>query len=317
MKKINNSLTKRALFALALTSLSLTNAFALDINVPADGRANYVDITADSGTIHLGRDSFIYFIGSHLGNDSGGRFSFTFDYPSPGKYSIFGLDGSSGAYGEIGASLYTDGIFATDLHFDIVWRAFAFIDNNIELTGANSYVRIAETSTLIANHVKANSIYFEIECYGEFTAEAEYMNMVTSYWKSFGSSSVDRIRIESDSTIELVMTSEFDAIFTNEVRLDGSLDFNICFCDSFIDSIISGAGYFDIDLSNTITGSVTGPGTLNVNIADSNGEYTWTVTDLGNDIYRISDFVIPEPSTYAAIFGVIALAFVAYRRRKS
>ena len=37
---------------------------------------------------------------------------------------------------------------------------------------------------------------------------------------------------------------------------------------------------------------------------------------INNQIFYLNFEVIPEPSTYAALFGAIALAFVAYRRRK-
>ena len=35
-----------------------------------------------------------------------------------------------------------------------------------------------------------------------------------------------------------------------------------------------------------------------------------------NTLYAVLSVNVPEPSTYAAIFGALALAFVAYRRRK-
>ena len=44
-------------------------------------------------------------------------------------------------------------------------------------------------------------------------------------------------------------------------------------------------------------------GTILVDTTKNSGYYTYTMT-------------IPEPSTYAMIFGAIALGFVAYRRRK-
>ena len=44
-------------------------------------------------------------------------------------------------------------------------------------------------------------------------------------------------------------------------------------------------------------------GTILVDTTTNSGYYTYTLA-------------IPEPSTYAMIFGAIALGFVAYRRRK-
>lgn len=54
-------------------------------------------------------------------------------------------------------------------------------------------------------------------------------------------------------------------------------------------------------------------------VIDANGQ-EWTTENLifddnGNASFALGT-AIPEPSTYATIFGAIALAFVAYRRRK-
>ena len=64
----------------------------------------------------------------------------------------------------------------------------------------------------------------------------------------------------------------------------------------------------------------------NISIANSDkmGE-TWSLAEGENLFWEDSTLFlkvaslgssIPEPSTYAAIFGAIALAFAAYRRRK-
>lgn len=50
-------------------------------------------------------------------------------------------------------------------------------------------------------------------------------------------------------------------------------------------------------------------------ITNSNGEeFNAFISDSGN--ISVGQSVIPEPSTYAAIFGALALAFAAYRKRK-
>ncbi|MBR4598200.1 MAG: PEP-CTERM sorting domain-containing protein [Opitutales bacterium] len=55
-----------------------------------------------------------------------------------------------------------------------------------------------------------------------------------------------------------------------------------------------------------------------VNVTKANEDDTWEILKNGNDLILSysSSVVIPEPSTYAAIFGALALAFAAYRRRK-
>ena len=49
---------------------------------------------------------------------------------------------------------------------------------------------------------------------------------------------------------------------------------------------------------------------LNVNGKEYSYSWGYEITDSGLLV------VLPEPSTYAAIFGALALAFAAYRRRK-
>ena len=51
-------------------------------------------------------------------------------------------------------------------------------------------------------------------------------------------------------------------------------------------------------------------------VIDANGnEYAAEFDETGGGVIHIGG-QIPEPSTYAAIFGALALAFAAYRRRK-
>ena len=55
-----------------------------------------------------------------------------------------------------------------------------------------------------------------------------------------------------------------------------------------------------------------------VNVIKTNEDDTWEIVKEGNNLmlYYTSSAIIPEPSTCAAIFGALALAFAAYRRRK-
>ena len=54
-------------------------------------------------------------------------------------------------------------------------------------------------------------------------------------------------------------------------------------------------------------------------VSDSHSEWNLdsvTFGDDGNVSFVVGSQVVPEPATYAAIFGALALAFAAYRRRK-
>ena len=43
----------------------------------------------------------------------------------------------------------------------------------------------------------------------------------------------------------------------------------------------------------------------------------WTAPYIGNISLTATSVAIPEPSTYAAIFGTVVLGFAAYKRRRS
>lgn len=54
-------------------------------------------------------------------------------------------------------------------------------------------------------------------------------------------------------------------------------------------------------------------------VSDSHSEWNLDSVTFGNDgnvSFVVGSQVVPEPATYAAIFGALALAFAAYRRRK-
>jgi len=54
-----------------------------------------------------------------------------------------------------------------------------------------------------------------------------------------------------------------------------------------------------------------------INSAVTNGDIFIGSSDASNNLLLASVTAVPEPSTYAAIFGALALGFVAYRRRRS
>jgi len=316
INNINKFLTKGAILAFALASLSFSTAHATTDFIIGNNTTVYLDNeNTDGGRIELGVDSQLSFSNSSLGNSSGGSYIFTSADPLPSRSNSFAL--------EFNSSLYVNNIQAKDLRLTVGWGSQMYVDNDIRLSGNNNSVTIMEDSTLIANFIETKYLHMEVYSYGEFQLNAESASIHASKWVSFGSSFVDSLTIATGgdygAVIELVMTSELDAIFSNNINIQpyAEVDFNFCFCDSFIESIMNGDGYFDLVFANTITGSFSGTGTYNINVADTNGFFTWTVTDLGGEVFRISNIVpIPEPSTYAAIFGLIALAFVAYKRRK-
>jgi hypothetical protein len=79
----------------------------------------------------------------------------------------------------------------------------------------------------------------------------------------------------------------------------------------------SGAGSYTVPLTNTLAGA-TGPWTLNGNVSDFSG--SWIAGGMGganNLLLSVQASAIPEPSTYALLFGAGVLGLAAWRRRRA
>jgi len=303
--KLTNSI-KRVLLAFALTSLSFSSASALDIIVHDDEGFDGDNIITANGTIQFkgGNSSVDLYNNSQLGNAAGGRFSVTSVDPSP-QYNHISLSYNS--------SLYVTGISATNLNISMYIDSYLYSDGAIILK--DSMMDMQE-STLIAPYLEVEAMGLGLS-YLEAAVKIMSFSAKGAHWVSLGSSTIDADLSIRSTTVELRMSSATDTITATEIYLvDANNVFSFSFTDEFIESIFSGAGYYDLVFADTIIGTFTGTGAYDIYVADSNDSYCWTVTDLGGEVFRIEFIQIPEPSTYAAIFGLIALAFVAYKRRK-
>jgi len=135
-----------------------------------------------------------------------------------------------------------------------------------------------------------------------------------STWKVRGDTQANQVIINSGSKIEFVMTSATDKITAAYGNTTGMDSININFSNDFLAEI--GTGEFIFDALDTVVGFWVPIYTL----SDNNGTYIWDNTYLGGAtgyLCKIDNIrLIPEPSTYAAIFGVLALGLAIYRRRK-
>lgn len=85
---------------------------------------------------------------------------------------------------------------------------------------------------------------------------------------------------------------------------------SILYFDEFEDGLVTYEMFGDLDLSKNEDGSLKYiKGIVGGNVID-----LMAISNVAGTYDIVS--AVPEPSTYAAIFGVLALAFVAYRRRK-
>jgi len=315
---LHKKLSKSLLLASAIAALSLSSAYATDfIGVEGD----YVSFTnqiESSGTIHNLNNGYVDFMDSTLGNASGGRFTATIGAPAsthPLGYTSLSFENNVTAYFD-----NLNFVHNATQSFMLI-NSKAYVDNAIIATGGNASITVFD-SIFIAPSFTGHALNIHSQSHVECAVNV-YGVQVTdqSYWKSIGSSTIsNNFSINDNSTLELLMTSATDKISVGNLLsvYDSKNIMKFSFTDDFIESIYSGLGYFDLDANATIVATTrSGDGAIIWDVTDFNDSYTWTVTDLTGGIYRISDIVaIPEPSTYAMIFGILALGLAIYRRRK-
>ena len=100
---------------------------------------------------------------------------------------------------------------------------------------------------------------------------------------------------------------------TVKLDFDSNFTLNILLAEDF-DST-------SLNLSDIFEDTITFSGTMdetNFSLLDHNGNKLegFELTKDETGAYIINNIVVPEPAAYAAIFGALALAFAAYRRRK-
>jgi len=319
-KLLNISKIKKALLVIALASLSFSNVHAVDYIINNTTIFDVRNETEANGTIQFIDRATGDFSRCYFGNSSGDRFSIISDnLTSVQQYMYL-----------YGSTFYLSSMdINNDFYFSLEDSSNLYLDTPL-ITALNNNVTfgIHDNSTMIAPSVSVSRITMSSGAICNFVANVNTINMsYSSTWTSIGSSTIAKRLTMDRCTVELIMTSMSDAISVGEeIHLSGINYFNFNFTNDFIDSMMAGAGYFDLVFADTIIGSMTFSHIYteyNINVADSNDSYSWTVTDLGGEAFRISQIIytgdgiaIPEPSTYAVIFGLIALAFVAYKRLK-
>ena len=134
-------------------------------------------------------------------------------------------------------------------------------------------------------------------------------------WNTTGKSDLNNLVLDG-GVINYTIGSDTDKITSGSFDVtDGTI--NIGFTDEFAEGFFLSGGDFVFDLESTITNSTSNLSELEVNIATSSDKYKWDLVALENEQYKLTNFrEIPEPAACAAIFGALALALAAYRRRK-
>jgi len=135
-------------------------------------------------------------------------------------------------------------------------------------------------------------------------------------WTSTGASNVDNLILDN-ANLEFNMTSINDSIVTGNLTLEGSSNALIGFTNDFLEEVLASGLMDNLDAS-IVTSFLDGDGDITYTFATSNDEgSTWDIVDYGDGTFDISNInIIPEPSTYALILGVLTLGLAIYRRRK-
>jgi len=333
---LHKKITKSLLLASAISVLSLSSAYAGNYSVPEDEYKIYTDvIDLNGGNISLGNSGSIIFEGSTLGTSSSRFFFAIAPQVERSSYQTFTMRNSA---------IYIDSMnfnhAGSYLEINLFQNSVLNISDNVDFhygsrIGINS-------SALYASMLDYNlyEIRLQNNSIGVFgVSYVDNLSIVDSTWHASSNSYADIVSIInstlriteqssvsmgylylSSSTIEIVLDSPYQSSFrASGIGLGGDNTLKYEFTDEFIETVMADYGdSFDFSVTYAfVSGYMDDAGTLGYDIATSSDGYTWIVTDLGSGMYRFNDFVvIPEPSTYAVIFGVVALGLAIYRRKK-
>jgi len=336
--KINithNKITKSLLLASAFVALSFSSAYAGNYSAPENGSNTYTGITdLSGGNITIGSAGSLTFRDSSLGTQSS-RFSFAI---AP-RVSIYGSQtfelNNTTAY--VGSMDFSQDVSSTDIRLN----ANSILNSTANISNGGGSIHM-NSSSLFAPRVDYYEMYVMTGSKAILEGHFGTVNVHdSSKWTALSGSRVGyldlqdstfrvelgNVRIENftltNSTIELLSNSPYDTavIRIQDFYIYGNNILKYEFTDEFIEMVMDG-----YDEEYPFVFSVTygfmkvntyGSGTWSYGVASSSDSYTWTVTDLGSGQYRFTDFtLIPEPSTYAMVFGVLALGLAIYRRRK-
>ncbi|MBR6389185.1 MAG: PEP-CTERM sorting domain-containing protein [Opitutales bacterium] len=215
---------------------------------------------------------------------------------SVSNFTNSALNGNFGAWGASASTLnLKNSTFAGDINYTFGGAS----DRSISISFENS-VYNSNKSTLYDND--------------DFYALSE-LNM-----EFLGSQNDIQMNVLKVNEGEFSFVGDADGITTLNVgsfSIGESMSLNIDFTKSIN---FVGTENFEVlvsDPSSTIDTETFNKISANFTLANANDSAVLKLSDLGDSIYvEYTSTAVPEPGTYAAIFGAIALGFAAYRRRK-
>jgi len=316
-KLTHKKLSKSLLLASAFTALSFSSAYAGNYIASENTTQAFSGITDLSDAIIRAENAAtLSLTNSTLGTSSS---RFTASVGSRPNTHV----GSQSTLDFVNSTVYADYLYMymdTEVPVQVqLTNSNLYVDNIIRNYLHTGTVHIYDGSKFIAPELTVNHIII-YDSYAEFKSESVYIQLENNAtWRTFGGTYVDELWA-NNSTVEFVFNSATDSMDILDFWYDGDFNFNFDFTESFIETIANGTGYFEWTFYDVVTGIYMPLEYMSASA--SNSMYTWTVTKglgYGDDsgYFRIDNFVlIPEPSTYALIFGIFALGLAIYRRRK-
>jgi len=298
--------------------------------VRTDGTALTVSrrgvITAADAYVDAGRTALSLWLGSiNLQNTTviGGEAAVNFIGRDPeitasaGDVSVVNFSGGS-LYSTSGPVVRTSsgGAIAQDHDMILNITDGAQASSNSGVLYSQNASTVATTGIDFTLNVEGTGTKVEGVFLGD-TVETNFNISDSATWASTGSSNIDNLSLDN-ANLEFDMTSISDSITTGNLTLEGHSEALIGFTNDFLEEIIAAGGSMnDIDAS-IVTSFLDGDGDITYIYKTSNDEgSTWDIVNHGDGTFDISNInIIPEPSTYALIFGLLALTFATYRRRK-
>jgi len=310
---LNKTITKGVFLASCFAALSLSSLQAADFFADSGEYFNhdYINVP-EGGSIRAFNGGALYFSNSTLGSDSN-RFVIS---STNDLYQI----GSSGVYFS-GSTIFADSVSVDSLdryeHANTIDIESSTLNVRGDINISNNAYMNVYSSNINANITGDNSGGINI---GNSNINGTINNIDNAYfsgsntWKTVGSSSLEYITVASysDLTVDFYKTSEADTLYFGNIY--GYIQLNMNFTDEFIEEIIADGGSYLFNIFDTIVGDSSSIGWT---METSNGKYTWEVRGVSHGNYVLDNIImIPEPSTYAMIFGALALGLAIYRRRK-
>lgn len=262
------------------------------------GGSENTELAGGSATLQMiGTNSNITFKrDSHIGNENSGG-------SQSGGSSKISVLGSGNTFYAVGTTLrigYNSAMSGGEAMFEIGGENNTVTWQNIQIGNASSTGGVAKVSVKGSTHTIRATDQFQVR--GSEVVTEGTVSAVNGGMLEFVSDS------EGISTVNVGRVTGFDGIL--------SLDFSklVAEKDSYFEFQLVSANYDWSSIASKLL-TTSEDANAHLNVVTKNAEDSWEMIYNGNSLYITYNYV-PEPSTYALIFGCLAFGFIAIYRKK-